>query len=113
MGRTAGEAGAGLNMFWYFKEIEIKVSFGMAEESDMALSLLAGGWAPIEKSLTRNVPSKRPRMPSNCSKALTMRGKSCCALRSDYPLALDSTSEKRCSRASGRRCASGPPPWAK
>ena len=45
-----------LPMVWNFKEIEIKGSFGMAEEFDMALSWLARGWVPVERILTRDVP---------------------------------------------------------
>jgi threonine dehydrogenase-like Zn-dependent dehydrogenase len=43
-------------MVWNFKEIEIRGSFGMAGEFDMALSWLARGWVPVEKTLTRDVP---------------------------------------------------------
>jgi threonine dehydrogenase-like Zn-dependent dehydrogenase len=48
-----------LPMVWNFKEVEIRGSYGIGSEYDMALAWLAGGRVPLEQILTRDFPLER------------------------------------------------------
>jgi L-iditol 2-dehydrogenase len=48
-----------LPMIWNFKEVEIKGSYGMGKEYDVALQWLARGQVPLDNVLTREFPMER------------------------------------------------------